>query len=101
MITEARTYQELWAAFVARAEQLAMTREEMDAAAGLPSGYGGTLFAPAQVKKMGLSSLSALCGVLKLKLIVVEDGPTPKPVKPPVTHSGRSNKSPKPARNQR
>lgn len=101
MIIEARTYQELWAALIARAEQLAMTREAMDADAGLPSGYSGTLFAPAQVKKMGLSSLSALLGVLKLKIIIVEDGPCLNPVKPSVTHSARSNKPVKPARNQR
>src|SRR3977135_1000114 len=74
MIAEARDYRELWAAFRARADQLAMTREDIDADTGLPSGYASTLLAPAQVKKMGLSSLGALLAVLKLKIIIVEDG---------------------------
>lgn len=101
MIAEARTYQQLWAVLRTRAEELGITRENLDAEGGLPAGYSGTLLAPAQVKKMGLSSLGPLLGILRLKLIVAEDEQRPNVVKPSAPHRATPNKPAKPARNQR
>lgn len=101
MIAEARDYHQLWAVLRTRADALGISRENIDAEAGLPAGYAGTLLAPAQVKKMGLSSLGPLLGILRLKLIVAEDEQLPNVVKPSATHQAASNKTRKAPLKQR
>lgn len=72
-LIEIRTYGALIAAFRARADEMEITRETVDAATGLPSGYTGKLLGAAQMKNLGPLSLGAILSVLRLKLIVAPD----------------------------
>lgn len=72
-IAEVRSYTALIAAFRARADEMEITRETVDAATGLPSGYTGKLLGAAQMKYLGPLSLGAILSVLGLKLIVARD----------------------------
>ena len=59
-----------------RAEEMAISRLEIDRLAGLPSGYSAKLLGRADVAKprrMFPVSLGAILGTLGLKLIVIED----------------------------
>jgi hypothetical protein len=60
-----------------RADELAISRLEIDRLAGLPAGYSGKLLgkgngAPKQ-KRMWPSSLEAILGTLGLQIIIIED----------------------------
>lgn len=72
-IATVRSYRQLMSVFRARSDELEITRQTVDAAAGLPPGYSGKLLAPIPIKNVGINSLGALLGVLGLALIVVED----------------------------
>jgi hypothetical protein len=59
-----------------RADELSLSRLELDRLAGLPEGYSGKLLGSGKglkPKRMWPASLEAILGTLGLKLIVVED----------------------------
>jgi hypothetical protein len=68
----------------ARADELALSRSEIDRLGGLPAGYAGKLLGKAAVddvsypqkkrsKKMWPVALEAMLGVLGLKILLIED----------------------------
>lgn len=66
-------YTELMAALRARATELNVSRETLDAVSGLQAGYCAKLLAPVPIRAIGPSSLGPLLQALGLALIVVED----------------------------
>lgn len=72
-----RNYGELMSVLRTRCDELGITREAMDYTAGLQSGYAAKLLSPNPIKAVGPTSLGPLLGVLRLKLIVVEDESIP------------------------
>lgn len=72
-IAVVRSYDELIAALRARASELAISRETIDAVSGLQSGYSGKLLAAVPIKGLGKTSLGPMLGALGLSLVVVED----------------------------
>lgn len=66
-------YDEFVAAVRARADEMEMTRLEIDHQAGLCSGYSGKLLGPRQVKGFGKVSLGPMLGALGCRLLLVED----------------------------
>jgi hypothetical protein len=59
-----------------RAEELEISRSEIDRLGGLPAGYAGKLLGREGVKRkkrMWPGSLEAMLGVLGLKILVIED----------------------------
>jgi hypothetical protein len=71
-----RSYDELHAVLRSRADELAVTRETIDAVAGLPSGYAGKVLAPTPIRALGRISMGLVLGALGLVLIVAEDTDT-------------------------
>jgi hypothetical protein len=80
-LSEARTsqlpeivdYTTLVLALRARAEELNISREQIDAIAGLPDRYTGKVLSIRGKKRIGLLSLGPLLGALGIKLMPVED----------------------------
>jgi len=72
-IAVVRSYDELHAVLRARANELQVTREGLDAVSGLQNGYCAKLLAPVPIKAIGPVSMGPLLGALGLMLIVVED----------------------------
>jgi hypothetical protein len=77
-------YRALVEACRARADELALSRAEIDRLGGLPAGYAGKLLGKAAVddvsypqkkssKKMWPVALEAMLGVLGLKILLIED----------------------------
>jgi hypothetical protein len=77
-------YRALVEACRARADELALSRAEIDRLGGLPAGYGGKLLGKAAVddvsyprkknsKKMWPVALESMLGVLGLKILLIED----------------------------
>jgi hypothetical protein len=56
-----------------RADELGMTREEMDYQAGLQHGYSGKLLTRLHIKRFGFISLGLALGALGLKILLIED----------------------------
>lgn len=67
------TYEDFHAALRARAEQLGVSRETIDAMAGLPSGYASKVLAPKPMKRIGPTSLPLLVPALGMQLALIED----------------------------
>jgi hypothetical protein len=60
----------------ARADELALSREEIDRLSGLPAGYSGKLLGSGRSKdpkRMWPTSLELMLGVLGLKILLIED----------------------------
>jgi hypothetical protein len=57
----------------ARAEELGLSRETIDAISGLPAGYASKLFSPRPIKRLGSKSLPLISPTLAVKLIVAAD----------------------------
>jgi hypothetical protein len=72
-IAEVRSWNDLHAAFRARAESLNVSRLVLDELSGLQSGYASKLLAPVPIRHFGRVSLGAMSGALGLKLVVQED----------------------------
>lgn len=68
-----RDYAGLLGALRARADELGVTREALDAVTGLQGGYAGKLLAPVPIKHLGHTSLGPMLAAMGLMLIVVED----------------------------
>jgi hypothetical protein len=70
------TYRILVETFRQRADELELSRSEIDRIAGLPSGYAGKILSVGAAKKpkrMGLISLENMLATLGLKIILIED----------------------------
>lgn len=78
-MTEPRTiatiidYDGLHSAIRARADEIGITREQIDLAAEWPSGYASKILAPVPFKTLGRQSLGPMLAILGLKVILVED----------------------------
>jgi hypothetical protein len=66
-------YEGLHQAMRARAEELSISREQIDELASLTRGHAGKLLAPYPIKAIGRTTLGPMLYALKLKLIVVPD----------------------------
>lgn len=80
-----RSERELLAVFRARQDQLNITHETIDSAAGLADRYSAKLLGSTPIKHLGVRSLGALLGVLGLRLDVVEDREALARIKPQLT----------------
>jgi hypothetical protein len=67
-----RTYDELITVLRARANELEITRETIDAETGLQSGYAGKLLARVPIRQLGRVSLGPILRCLDLTLTVTE-----------------------------
>jgi hypothetical protein len=73
-LAECHDYSQLLAALRARADELAVSRETIDYAAGFQSGWAGKCMALTKIKStLGPQTLGPLLTVLGLRLDVVED----------------------------
>jgi hypothetical protein len=68
-----RSYDELHWILRARATELQITRETIDAVSGLQSGYSAKLLAPVPIKSLGKTSMGLMLQTLGVVLIAVED----------------------------
>jgi hypothetical protein len=68
-----RDYDSLHVALRARADELNVSRESIDDAAGFQSGYSGKLLAGTPIKRLGAVTMGPMLTVLGLMLVVVED----------------------------
>lgn len=75
-LAEIRSYGELLSALRARADELQVTREGLDAITGLQSGYAGKLLAPVPIKSLGKFSMGPMLTAMGCMLILVEDADT-------------------------
>lgn len=66
-------YDGLHSAIRARADEIGITREQIDLAAEWPSGYASKILAPVPFKTLGRQSLGPMLAILGLKVILVED----------------------------
>jgi hypothetical protein len=67
------TLEDLRLALRARAEALNISRETLDAAAGLAAGHASKILAPRPIKRIGGRTLPLLLGALGLRLVLIED----------------------------
>jgi|SRR4029077_9413974 hypothetical protein len=87
VLAEAADYMQLVEALRARAEELAITRLEIDEIAGTPEGWASKVLTLSTMKALGLRSLGPILGALALKIVLVEDGPQRERVSKRVRHS--------------
>lgn len=73
VIGEATCSDSLVAILRRRRAELQLSDVLVDELAGLAAGHAGKLLGPAPVRRLGAMSLSALLGVLAVKLVVVVD----------------------------
>jgi hypothetical protein len=66
-------YKDLVEACRQRANELGLSRLEIDRIGGLPAGYAGKLLAVKCKKRLGPISLETMLGVLGLKILLIED----------------------------
>jgi hypothetical protein len=67
------TLEDLRLALRDRAEALNISRETLDAAAGLAAGHASKILAPRPLKRIGGTTLPLLLGALGLQLVLIED----------------------------
>jgi hypothetical protein len=70
---EVWSYEDLHRIMRARASELNLSRESIDAIAGLQDGYAAKLLSPRPIKKLGPLSIPLVLPALGLKLIVIVD----------------------------
>jgi hypothetical protein len=68
-----RNYDGLVEALRKRADELQVSRLQIDAMSGLPDGYAAKILAPVQVRALGRISLGPMLQAMGLALLVVED----------------------------
>ena len=66
-------YAELISACRQRADDLELTRAEIDYQSGLHSGYSAKILSLSQTKRLGPVSLDAILGTLGCRLLLIED----------------------------
>jgi hypothetical protein len=72
-IAVVRSYDELLAALRARAHELDVSRETLDAITGLQNGYSGKLLSAVPVKTLGRISMGPMLTAMGVALVVIED----------------------------
>ncbi len=72
-IAVCRSYDDLRRAIAARCDDILMTREQLEAKAGLANGHSGKLLSPRAISKFGDVSLGLVLAATGLVLIVAED----------------------------
>src|SRR5260221_1417495 len=75
-------YDDFHKALRARADKLAITRETLDVATGLPLGYSSKLLAPRPIKRIGALSWPLMLGALGVELWLVEDAKALEKIRP-------------------
>jgi hypothetical protein len=73
VLGEASSYDEMIVIFRNRADELDLTRNEIDRLSGLCDGYASKTLCRPPMKNLGHISLGPTIGTLAVKLIVVED----------------------------
>ena len=73
MNCECRDYDDLRAALRQRAEELNISRMEINRVSGLPNGYSAAVLSETANKRLGAKTIGPLLAALGLKLVVVED----------------------------
>lgn len=68
-----RNYEDLLQIMRARAQELRLTRLDIDRLAGLTSGHAGKLLAARPIKKMANSTMEFLLPALGMKIVALED----------------------------
>jgi hypothetical protein len=68
-----KSYAELIEALRARADELEITRETIDHAAGFLGGYAGKLLARTPIRTLGRVSLGPMLQVLGMSILLIED----------------------------
>jgi hypothetical protein len=66
-------YDGLWGAVRARADEMGITRLELDFHAKLQDGYSAKILGPSKIKSMGTKSLGGILGGTGTYLVLVED----------------------------
>ena len=93
-------YDELRSALRQRAEQLNVSRLEIDRISGLANGYSATVLSETATKRIGAAAIGPLLTALGLKLVVVEDHEAmarytsrAEPRVPCMAHTGRVSRT--------
>ena len=73
VLGEISSYQDLHAIMRARAAELELSRESIDAIAGVPAGYAAKLLAPRPIRTLGALSMPLMLPALGIKVLVVVD----------------------------
>ena len=73
VIGEFSDYDEMISALRAHAAELNLSGETIDAVSGLPSRYSAKLLGPAQICRLGATSLGCFLGALAVRGMLVED----------------------------
>jgi hypothetical protein len=73
VLGEFSNYDELIGALRHRAAELNLSGETIDAVSGLTSKYSQKLLGPAQVRRLGATSLGAFFGALAVRALLIED----------------------------
>lgn len=79
---EAKDYSEFHAAFRLRAEQLKVSRLNLDEVSGTAHGWWGKFLGPRQIRRIGFATLGPALAALGLKIILIEDEEAFKKIKP-------------------
>jgi hypothetical protein len=78
---EAKDYSEFHAAFRLRAEQLKVSRLNLDEVSGTAHGWWGKFLGPRQIRRIGFATLGPALAALGLKIVLVEDEEAFKKIK--------------------
>ena len=73
MLGEVTTYSDLHMLLRARANDLQLSREELDSISGLQPGYTAKLLSPRPMKRLGVTSMPLLLSALGVKLVLMVD----------------------------
>jgi hypothetical protein len=73
VIGEFSDYNGMIAALRARAAELNLSGETIDAVSGLPSRYSAKLLGPHQLRRIGATSLGPFLGALAVRCLIIED----------------------------
>jgi hypothetical protein len=73
VLAEFADYDGLWSSVRVRADELELTRAELDYQSGLQEGYSAKVLGPSKIKKFGTLSLGGILGALGCRLVLIED----------------------------
>jgi hypothetical protein len=73
VLGEISSYEDLHRIMRARASELRLSRQSIDAVAGLTPGYASILLSPRPIKKLGSLSMALILPALGMKLIAIVD----------------------------
>src|SRR6516165_5415447 len=73
VLGEFSDYNELISALRARAAELNLSGETIDAVSGLPAHYASKLLGPSQIRRLGAVSFGPFFGALAVRGVLVED----------------------------